>query len=107
MGALPTPFPSSRPMPVNRFTNQDDALFDDGYDFKGSLPFYDDLALDETAEHYEEEAISGGLALPPPAAAHASISEAMVVMLNVAALKNESKMRGKGVSGNKLALVCV
>ena len=26
-------------------------------------------------------------------------------MLNVAALKNESKMRGKGVSGNKRALV--
>ena len=29
MGALPTPFPSSRPTPVNRFTKQDDALFDE------------------------------------------------------------------------------
>ena len=90
---------------MNRFTNQDDALFDDGKDSKGSLPFYDDLVLDENEEHCEEEAISGGLALPPPAAAHASISEAMAVMLNVAALKNELKKRGKGVSGNKLALV--
>ena len=41
-------------MPVNCFTNQDDALFDDGYDSEGALPFYDDLALHETAEHYEE-----------------------------------------------------
>ena len=73
---------------MNCFINQDDALFDDGYDSEEALPFYDDLALDETAYHYEEEAISGGLDLPPPAAAHASISEAMVVMLNVAALKN-------------------
>ena len=92
-------------MPVNCFTNQDDALLDDGYDSEGALPLYDDLALDETAEHYEEEAISSGLALPPPAAAHASISEAMVVMLNVADLKNELKKRGKVVSGKKLALV--
>ena len=29
----------------------------------------------------------------------------MVVMLNIAALKNELKKRGKGVSGNKLTLV--
>ena len=88
MGALPTPFPSARPMPVNRFTNQYDALFDGGYDSEGALPFYDDLALDETEEHYEEESISSGIALPPLAVAHTSISEAMVVMLNVAALKN-------------------
>ena len=74
-------------MPVNRFTNQDDALFDDSYDSEGALTFYDDLALDETAEHCEEEAISGGLALPPPVSAHASILEAMFVTLNVAALK--------------------
>ena len=80
-------------------------MFDDGYNSEGSLLFYDDLALDETAEHYEEEAISGGIALPPAAAEHASISEAMVVTLNVAALKNELKKRGKGLSGNKLALV--
>ena len=74
MGALTTPFPSSRPTPVNCFTNQDDALFDDGYDSEEALPFYDDLALDETADHYEEEAISGGLDLSLPAAAHASSS---------------------------------
>ena len=88
MCALPTPFPSSRPTTVYRFTNEDDARFDDGYDSEGALPFYDDLALDKTTEHYEEDAIYGGLALPPPEAAHASISEAMVVMLNVAAPKN-------------------
>ena len=92
-------------MPVNRFTNQDDALFDDGYDYKGALPSYDELALDKTAENYEEEAISGELDLPPTEAAHASISEAMVVMLNVATLKNKLNKRGKGVSGNKMALV--
>ena len=46
MGALHTPFPSSRPTPVNRFTNQYDDLFDDGYDSEGALPFYDNLALD-------------------------------------------------------------
>ena len=80
-------------------------MFDDGYNSEGSLLFYDDLALDETAEHYEEEAISGELALPPAAAEHASISEAMVVTLNVAALKNELKNRGNGVIGNKLSLV--
>ena len=54
MGALTTPFPLSRPTPVKCFTNQDDALFDDGYDSKEALPFYDDLALDETVYHYEE-----------------------------------------------------
>ena len=92
-------------MPVNCFISQDDALGDDGYDSEVARPFYDDLALEETAEHYEEEVISRDLDLSLPAAAHTSISEAMVVMLNVAALENELKKRGKGVSGNKLALV--
>ena len=105
MGALPTPFLSSQPTPVNGFTNQDNALFDDRYDSEGSLLFYDEIAFDETADNYEEDVISGGLALPSPAAAHGSISEAMVVMLNVSAQKNELKKRGTGVSGNKLALV--
>ena len=47
--AIATPFPSSRPTINNRFVNQYDALFDEGYDSKGGLPFHNAIT-DEAAD---------------------------------------------------------
>ena len=41
--AIATPFPSSRTTINNRFVKQDDALFDEGYDYEGGLPFHNDI----------------------------------------------------------------
>ena len=57
--AIAMPFPSSRPTINNRFVNQDDALFDEGYDSEGGLPFYNDIT-EEAVEEYDEAVIGGG-----------------------------------------------
>ena len=73
--AIATPFPSLRPTINNRFVNQDDALFDEGYDSEGGLPFHNDIK-DGAAEEYDEAAIGGGATEAPPPIAVSSYSSA-------------------------------
>ena len=64
------PFPSSRPTSNNRFVNQDDALFDEGCDSEGGLPYHNNIT-DEAAEEYDEATIGGGASVdPPPTVVH-------------------------------------
>ena len=46
-------FPAELPT-IRRLPNQSDALFDEGYDSDGELPFYDPIALEEDADDFFE-----------------------------------------------------
>ena len=99
------PFPLSRPTSNNRFVNQDDALFDEGYDSEGGLPFHNAIT-DEAAEEYDEAEIGDGASVaPPPAVVHVPITEATVATLTAAGLKDELNKRGRGTGGNKPSLI--
>ena len=55
--ALNTVFPTEIPAVNDRFSNHDNALFDQGYDSEGGQLYYDPIALDEDADNFVEEAI--------------------------------------------------
>ena len=115
--ALNTAFPTEIPAVNDRFCNQDDALFDQGYDSEGEQLYYDPVALDEDADDFVEEAIGStppqaiATALPPlpPLPSIVATTTASPVLdvkkLKVAELKVELRKRGRGVVGNKDVLI--
>ena len=60
--AILVDFPSEIPKVHNRFSNQDEALNNEGYDSKGSLPYFTDYDVDDM-EGYNELPI--GVDEPP------------------------------------------
>ena len=53
-------FPSSFGTLPNRFTNQNSALNDEGYDSEGNLPHVADKPNDNMEEYFEETIVEGG-----------------------------------------------
>ena len=49
---------SDTPQKNDRFSNHDEALYDEGFDSEGEQMFYDPVALDEDADDFIEEAIA-------------------------------------------------
>ncbi len=104
-------FPVTRPSVINRFTNQDSNMIDNGYDSEGGIPYIDDALLDDD---FDEEPLSSGP--PPPIPAVAAVPEVAAPepmltveqarqLKTVAELKEELKKRGQRVSGNKAELL--
>jgi hypothetical protein len=63
--AILADFPSEIPKVHNRFSNQDEALNDDGYDSEGNLPYFADEDVDNM-EGYNELPIDVDAPTPPP-----------------------------------------
>jgi len=115
--ALNTAFPTEIPAVNDRFCNQDDALFDQGYDSEGEQLYYDPVALDEDTDDLVEEAIGStppqaiATALPPlpPLPSIVATTTASPVLdvkkLKVAELKVELRKQARGVVGNKDVLI--
>ena len=97
-------FPSARPGIIERFTNQDESLLEQGYDSEGNLPYFDPTSLEEDPDTFVEQSIGNG---PPPAAPAAAtaapprtISIEDVDKMKGKEVKAELRKRGQGVSGN-------
>ena len=101
-------FPSSFGTLPNRFTNQNSALNDEGYDSEGNLPHVADEPNDNMEEYFEETIVEGrGGGEAAVAAMMAVANEAHqldVMRLSVAQLKAELRKRGRGTGGNKSAM---
>jgi hypothetical protein len=101
-------FPSSFGTLPNRFTNQNSALNDEGYDSEGNLPHFADEPNDNMEEYFEETIVEGrGGGEAAVAAMMAVANEAHqgdVMRLSVAQLKAELRKRGRGTGGNKSAM---
>ena len=63
--AILADFPSEIPKVHNRFSNQDEALNDDGYDSEVNLPYFADKDVDDM-EGYNELPIGVDAPTPPP-----------------------------------------
>ena len=50
--AFGPPFPAVQSIINNRFTNQDDDLYDQGYDFEGGQLYYNPVALDDDEDKF-------------------------------------------------------
>ena len=50
--AFGPPFPAVQSIINNRFTNQDDDLYDQGYDSEGGQLHYDPVALDDDEDEF-------------------------------------------------------
>ena len=108
--AFETPFPSTAPQKITRFTNYDDTLIDKGYDSEGELPYIcDEPQGDE--EQPDDAVIPIGHAPPaavPPVAAPVvaatipiELTAEAIKSMKVKEMKEELKKRGKICSGNK------
>jgi hypothetical protein len=108
--ALNTPFPTHLPQKNDRFSNHDEALYDEGFDSEGEQMFYDPVALDEDADDFIEEAIAStsspitSIPAPPipgtlPPARILTID--MISSLKVKDLKAELQKKGRRMTGNK------
>ena len=62
--AILADFPSEIPKVHNRFSNQDEALNDDGYDSEVNLPYFADKDVDDM-EGYNETPIGVDAPTPP------------------------------------------
>jgi hypothetical protein len=99
-------FPTKIPQTVDRFTNFDESTYDDGYDSEGGQPFMADELIVDDADAYVEEPITPAAQLPPPPLPPPQLTELIIRnSLNVSALKDELKKRGRQTGGNKSALI--
>jgi hypothetical protein len=67
--AILADFPSKIPKVHNHFSNQDEALNDDGYDSEVNLPYFADKDVDDM-EGYNELPIGVDAPTPPPTTPH-------------------------------------
>ncbi len=101
-------FPTKRPSQINRFTNQDDYMIDEGYDSEGDLLYYPpDLLSKEIDEDYYESPINVLPQTPTPAppATKSSLTEDDIQNMAVKELKMELQKQGRPVSGKKVDLI--
>jgi hypothetical protein len=99
-------FPTEIPQRIDRFTNFDESTFDDGYDSEGGQPFMADELIVDDADAYAEEPITPAAQLPPLPLPPTQLTELIIRnSLNVSALKDELKKRGRQTGGNKSALI--
>jgi hypothetical protein len=95
-------FPSHFGTVQNRFTNQNSALNDEGYDSEGNLPHFA-YEPNNNMELYFEQTIEGGSVVEAGEAPVAP-KELDVMCLLVAQLRDELKKRGRGSQGKKSKL---
>ena len=111
VGGSPEKFPAKQPKINNRFTNQKEKLFDEGYDSEGELCYVGNLVDDEEEdEAYVEETIEATEAtdvreeMPPPPPPEAKVgpwTEAEFQGFGTARLAEELKAVGKAIYGTK------
>ena len=102
--AILVDFPSEIPKVHNRFSNQDEALNNEGYDSKGSLPYFTDYDVDDM-EGYNELSIGVDEPTPPPPPVAPTVFTVESLMrLPVKELKEELKKRGRSTTGEKTKL---
>ena len=98
-------FPTQQPRVLNRFTNQDDSQINEGYDLEGNLPHFADETNDDPKSNKEETLGVAPVNQPPsPPPLVAIIMVESMMKLGVKELKEELKLRGWPISGNKQAL---
>ena len=82
-----------------RFPNQDDKLFDEGYDSDVDLLYYDEKALNEDPEEFFEASIEDIMPIPVPAPMTETETNALTEdeakKMKVADLKEALKKQGK------------
>ena len=64
--AIMADFPSEITKVHNRFSNQDEALNDEGYDSKGNLPYFANKDVDDMEGYNHELPIGVDAPTPPP-----------------------------------------
>jgi hypothetical protein len=99
-------FPSSFGRVPNRFTNQNSALNDEGYDSEGNLPHFADANIKDDMDEYNKPSIEVGGGEAPAAAAEevAAPLPLDVMRLNAVRLREELRKRGRQTGGNKHAM---